>query len=232
MGIRHPALLILGLVTAALSGCVDYEERIELNPDGKTGMLKMHLVVDERFVAIDWPKPTSPDQVGTIESVFPTTLENLRKELDCPAVELVDARASFSTPMRHLYLVCRIKDAGKLNDSPALAHRKFILSQDAPTSWTFQQQLDINGTNMLGSSPEQTAKALARLEAASGRDRVRGMLAKYHLTFSVSLAGDYAARSSDGTIHRGGTVIWQKSLIQLFDSKEPWKMEARFAKEK
>ena len=220
--------LVACLLAPALCGCVDYEERLELNPDGKTGLLKMHLAVDERFVAVNWPNPTS----NAIESIFPTTLAALKKELDCPAVELIDARASFTPPMRHLYLVCRIKDAGKLNDSPVLAHRKFVFRPDNPTAWTFQQQMEVAGTSILGSSPEQTAKALGNLEAIYGPEVIPTMLSKYRLTLSVTMNGDFVARSPEGRVYHGNTVIWQKSLAQLLDSKEPWKMEARFAKEK
>ena len=218
----------VSLLAVALCGCVDYEERVELNPDGKTGLLKIHLAVDERFVAVKWPKVTG----SSIESIFPTTLEDIRKEMNSPALELVDARASVSAPMRHLYLVCRIKDVGKLNESPALAHRAFTFKQDSPTTWTCQQQLDITGTNILGSTPEQTAKALTDMETKYGRDNIRGILSKYRLTLSVSMPEDVAAQTPNGAVHGGSTVIWQKSLTQLLYSKEPWKMEAHFAKER
>jgi hypothetical protein len=225
---RNKVLPALGLLAALACGCVDYEERIELNPDGKTGMLRMHLAVDERFVAGDWPQPTS----ARIESIFPTTLEDIRKEVDCAGIELVDARASITPPMRHLYLVCRIKDVSKLGESPTLAQRQLVFKQDSPTEWTFREQMNITGTNILGSTPERTAKMLAQLEARFGSERVRGMLGNYRMTLSVSAPGDFRVGSTGGRVHRGSTVIWQSTLAQLFYSKEPWKMEARFVKAK
>jgi hypothetical protein len=228
--VRQLLLPIMCVVTAALCGCVDYDERIEINPDGKTGTLNMHLAVDERFVAVNWPKVTG----NNLESIFPTTLEDLKKEVNCPAVELVDARASVNTAvhMRHLYLVCRIKDASKLNDCPALAYRNLILRQDNATTWTFQQQLDVTGNNMLGSTPEQTAKAMAKLESTYGKENIRGILGNYHLTMSITMPEGYTGESADGKVHRKSTVTWERTIAQLVDSKEPWKMEARFAKEK
>jgi len=225
---RQLLIWAMCVMTAALCGCVDYEERIELNADGKTGTLKMHLAVDERFVAVNWPKVTG----NKIESVFPTTLEDLKKEVDCAAVELMDARASASTPMRHLYLVCNIKDVSKLSECPALANRNFVLRQDDARTWTFQQQMDITGKNMLGTTPEETAKAIAKMESAFGREKLRGILGNYRLKMSISMPAGYSAKTAVGTIYKNSTVTWEKTIVQLMDSKEPWKMEAHFGKEK
>jgi len=219
------ALCVLAL---AACGCVDYEERIEINPDGKTETLKMHLAVDERFVAIDWPKPTG----AGIDSVFPVTLDELKKELNGDALELVDARANISSPMRHMYLVCKIKDLGKLSQTPAFAQRNLVLKAENENTWTLQQTLDVTGTSLLGTTAEQTAKMLANLEKTYGAENIRGILGQYNIKMSVTLPDGYTSESAGGKIHRDSTVIWQKSLTQLLYSREPWKMEARFVKTK
>ena len=223
--------IALGLCVLALSsvGCIDYEERLELNADGKTGLLKMHLAVDERFVALDWPKYEG----GTgVEKVFPTTLEDLRKEIDCEALELTDARASAIAPMRHLFVICRIKDVDKLDESPAMSHRKFLLKRDEGGDWKVEQTININAGSVLGGEANETRGMLGQLEKNYGADTIRNALGNYSLRMSVTVPEGFKTRAPGGKVHRERTVMWSRSLSQLLYSKETWKMEADFVRDK
>ena len=189
--------------------------------------------MDEKFLGGNWPKlPAKGPAVKApkIKDIFPTTLKELREQVDSAALELVDARASADSRMRHLYVVCRIKDADKLNASSALAGRKFVVSRRAGRGWSLQQEMNITGQSILGATHEETDKALKDLERAYGRENIRKILGKYSLTLSVTAPDGFEATSRDGKIHRKKTVIWKKSLVDLLYSQESWKMGVSFAK--
>ena len=206
-----------------LCGCIEYDERIDLAADGKTGLLKMHLAVSEQVLGLPPPKDKS------IKEVFGLTVDELRTETDSPALSLTDARADVSKGMRHLYIVCRIKDVSKLTTSPVLADRKLLLEQNHPDRWRFFQELVISEKSLTGKG---TSEILKKLEASLGREKVAEMLSRYHLTFSISVPEGFVGQSPNGRVHRQSTVVWKKSLDQLVYKQRSWKMEAHFVRKK
>ena len=212
----------LALFLAALAGCIEYEERLELDADGNTGSLKIHLGVAEQMVS--WAKPKNDE----VEQVFPLTVPELRKELDSDAMALTDARAESTRDMRHLYLVCQVKDASRLTASPALSERKLSIKPLPGGGWSFSQELTVSEESL---GPKASPSGvLKQLEDTLGKEQLSAMLGRYHLTFSVSAPAGFVATSPDGKIHRKNTVVWTKSLAELLYNRQAWKMEASFAK--
>ena len=200
---------------------MEYDERIELNADGKTGLFKMHLAIAEQVLGL--PKPKD----NTLKEVFGLTTAELRQELDSPALELTDVRVHVTRGMRHLYVVCRIKDARKLTASKALADRRMSLVRDADGKWSFHQEIVVSERSL--TRTEQPG-ILKQLEARFGSQKVRQMLSKYHLSFSISFPDGFTAESPHGRVHRRRTVIWKRGLDQLAYKRRSWRMEASFVR--
>lgn len=240
---------IAALLSVLLCGCIEYDERIELNADMKTGVLKMHLAVSEQVLGLPPPKDKS------VKEIFGLTVDELKAEIDSPALSLTSVRADVSKGMRHLYVVCRIKDASKLTTSPALAERKLVLEQTRPDHWRFSQELVIPsiGSERTGEpvgekslARKGTLEVLKKLEASIGRKKVIEMLSRYHLTFSISVPEGFVPSVGNGRVHRQSAVVWKKSLDQLVyptdvpkvgtltksANRQSWKMETHFVRKK
>lgn len=237
MRIRPTTLAVISVVIAA--GCVNYDERIELNTDG-SGLVRMHLAISEQVLRM-----TGRPQPRKEEDLLPMPREELVRELEADHFKVRSLRAESAQGLRHFYIVLEFKSLDDLAKSEYFGGRKVSLKRDG-AKWRCVQEINVSEktlTDRAGPKPTEeektpdgkqpkrpgeTGSVIRRLEARFGKTRVRQMFAAYSLSFSVELAGAGLIRTN-GVNYRDRTAVWEISLDRLIDTKPTLHMEADFA---
>jgi len=226
------------LLTLLIVGCVNYDERIELNPDG-SGVIRIHLSISEQML-----HTTTKSKIEKESDLFPMPQKELIADIEKEGFKVRSLRAESSHGHRHFYLVLEFKNLETLAKSRLFGKRKASLKRDG-SKWEFRQEIDVSEktltdraaprkkeeTTREGKSEgksDQSESILKQLEKRFGKARVRQMLASYSISFSLKLNGAGLIHSN-GRSHRDTTAIWEIALDQLIEKKPMLRMEADFA---
>jgi len=233
---------IIGIAVALIVvcvGCVKYDERIELNPDG-SGVVRMHLSIVEQAMP-----PTAAKEIRTEDDLLPMPRAELVKDLEKDGFTVKSLRAESLKGMRHFYVVLAFKDLAVLTRSEWFGKRKAGLRR-VGAKWGFTQEISMSEETLTGRSglkpvekkPGPDGKPqkprtmgdsiIKQLESRFGKKRVRDMLKSYHVSFSVRLKGAGLLKTN-GENHRDHTAIWSIPLNQLIGKKPTIRMSAEFA---
>ena len=113
---------LAGLMLAA--GCVNYDERIEINPDG-SGVVRMHLAVSEQAIGITgMPKPTTEDEL------LPSPRPEMVADLERQGFKVKGLRAESAGGMRHFYIVLEFKNLADVEKSEVFKDRHATLTKE------------------------------------------------------------------------------------------------------
>jgi hypothetical protein len=231
-------------VTAALlvAGCVNYDERIELNTDG-SGIARIHLAIAEQVL----PAGLKP-KAETEADLLPVPREELVREIESEGFKVTSLRAESSQGLRHFYLVLEFRSLEDLTKSEFFGGRKVSLKRNGGR-WELRQEINVSEETLTnpdrigtkkpreekpgpgeksGTKPEQTENAIRQIEARLGKERVRQMFSNYSLSFSVRLNGAGLLRTN-GRNHQDTTAVWEIPLSQLIEKKPVVRMQADFA---
>ncbi|HUU43520.1 MAG TPA: hypothetical protein VMY39_01645 [Planctomycetota bacterium] len=226
------------VIVLLVAGCVKYDERIELNPDG-SGVVRMHLSIVEQAMP-----PTAAQEIRTEDDLLPMPREELVKDLEKDGFTVRSLRAESLRGMRHFYVVLAFKDLSVLTKSEWFGQRKVTL-QHAGVKWAFAQEISVSEETLTGRSglkpvetPEKEKKTkeppsmgesiIKQLEVRYGKERVAEMLKSYEITFSVRLRGAGLLRTN-GKSHRDQTAVWSIPLNDLVGKTPTLRMSAEFA---
>ena len=95
-------ILLAAVLLAA--GCLDYDERIELNADG-SGIVRIHLSISEQAMGL-----AGQADVKDEADLFPMPPAEFTAELKKEKLEVRSLRAESKGGMRHFYIVIAFKD--------------------------------------------------------------------------------------------------------------------------
>ncbi len=219
-------------------GCVNYDERIELNTDG-SGVIRMHLSISEQML-----HTRGKSKIKKESDLLPMPRKELIADIEKEGFKVRSLRVESSHGHRHFYLVLEFKNLETLAKSQLFGKRKASLKRDGPR-WQFRQEINVSEktltdrtaprktgeTTPQGKSEkksDQTESILKQLERQFGKARVRQMLGDYSVRFSLRLNGAGLIRHN-GRSHRDTTAIWEIALDQLIEKKPTLQMEADFA---
>jgi hypothetical protein len=235
MPTRRILLLAAAVLVIALAGCVNYDERIELNPDG-SGVARIHLAVSEQVLPPEF-KPASPAEAD----LLPVPREELVKDLESQGFKVTSLRAESSQGLRHFYLVIEFKCLEDVSKSEFFGGRKASLKKDG-ARWEFLQEINVSEETLInrttsakkpkdekpGTKPAPSDSAIKQLEARLGKEKVRQMFSNYSLNFSVQLKGATLLHTN-GRNHQDAVALWGIPLDQLIETKPVLHMQADFA---
>lgn len=233
---RAGVIVPVVLLTAWVAGCVNYDERIELNADG-SGIVRMHLAVSEQV--LQQPRGR---RVGGESRLLPMPREEMIREIEEEGLKVRSLRVSASKGLRHFYVIVEFKSLEDLAKSEFFGGRAVTLVRDG-ARWKFNQQIRVSEktlTSRGGETPPPDAKTpekksknadsiLKKLEARFGKEHVRKMLSRYRLTFSVQLK-DTGLIRTNGRNHRDVTAVWEFPLGDLVHREPTLTMQAEFAR--
>ena len=233
-------VVTLVMLIALAGGCVEYDERIELNTDG-SGLVRMHLAISEQVLT----SMTTPT-VGKESELLPVPREELVEDLEKEGFEVKDLRAESSRGLRHVYLVIGFKNVAALAGSKFFGGRKVSLERDG-AKWQFRQEISVSEDSLSQRAgnrlrrtptlrrkdkpeekPQENRTIIQQLEERFGKTQVREMFKKYSLVFSVQLNGAGLIHTN-GRNHRDATAVWKIPLDVLIDRKPTLRMEGDFA---
>jgi len=226
-------LTILALMLIATSaGCIKYDERIEMNPDG-SGIVRMHIAVAEQLLP-----PSLYEKSGNEDDLLPVKRAELVAGLEKDGFAVKSLRASSARGLRHFYVVLAFKDLNVLTKSEWFGGRKVSLTK-LGGKWRFDQEISVSEDALKGRSrakaddakptktpPAETIKK--QLERRFGTERVDHMLKNYFVSFSVQLTGA-GLLSTNGRSHRDRVAVWAIPLKELIGRRPTIKMSAEFA---
>ena len=238
---RRMSILVSVVLTALVAGCVDYDERIELNTDG-SGVVRMHLAVSEQVL-----RTGTPAKIEKEADLLPIPRKDLIRDIEKEGFKVKSLRAQSSRGHRHFYLVLEFDSLSALTQSELFGNRKVSLKRDG-ARWEFLQEIHVSEKTLTdragaaetgaeaktapddknGKKPEDQESILKQLEKRFGKARVRQMLSGYEISFSLSLKGAGLIRNN-GRSHRDTTAVWEIPLDQLIEKKPTLRMEAVFA---
>ena len=234
---RMTRMTLCAALAALAAGCLNYDERIELNGDG-SGVVRIHLAISEQMLA----SRTKP-KIEKEEDLFPSPPKELVADLEKQGFKVRALRAESSAGMRHFYLVLEFKSLDDLAKSDLLGGRKVSLKREGDT-WAFRSEIVVSEKTLDragGAKPEEPKpgpdgkgpkreepSAIRQLEARFGKERVRQMFSAYSISFSVEMAGAGLLRTN-GMGHRDAVAVWEIPLSQLIERKPTILMEADFA---
>ena len=226
------------MLTLLVVGCVNYDERIELNTDG-SGVIRMHLSISEQML-----HTRTKSKIEKESDLLPMPQKELIADIEREGFEVRSLRAESSHGHRHFYLVLEFKNLETLAKSEFFGKRKASLKRNGP-KWEFRQEINVSEKTLTDrgaprkkeettrerkseGKSDQTESILKQLEKRFGKARVRQMLGNYSVTFSLSLKGAGLVHNN-GRSHRDTTAIWEIALDQLIEKQPTLRMEADFA---
>ncbi|HUW56364.1 MAG TPA: hypothetical protein VMZ92_06985 [Planctomycetota bacterium] len=238
---RATSIILPAVLAVLVVGCVDYDERIELNTDG-SGLVRMHLTVSEQVL-----RTSTPGKIEKEADLLPIPQKDLTRDIEKEGFRVTSLRASSSRGHRHFYLVLEFDRLETLTKSQLFGNRQASLKRDGPR-WEFRQEIIVSEetlTNRAGPAgapepdaaapenkpekkPDENESILKQLEKRFGKARVRQMLSGYQISFSLRLNGAGLIRTN-GRSHRDTTAVWEIPLDQLIEKKPTLRMEAAFA---
>jgi hypothetical protein len=228
-------IVLAAAMALVVAGCVNYDERIELNPDG-SGVVRIHLAISEQVLPAQFKPATAAES-----DLLPVPREELVKDLESQGFKVKSLRAESSQGLRHFYLVLEFKSLEDVSKSEFFGGRKAFLKKDG-ARWEFQQEINVSEETLTdrtspakkpkdekpGTKPAPSGGAIKQLEARLGKEKVRQMFSNYSLSFSVQLKGG-GLLHTNGRNHQDAVALWEIPLDQLIEKKPLLRMQADFA---
>jgi hypothetical protein len=245
----------LALVSAA--GCVGYDERIELNPDG-SGVVRMHMSVSEQALG-----PFTRQKIEKEDDLWPMPKKELIDDFEKQGFKVQSVRAESAGGIRHFYIVVEFKSLADLEKSDLFGGRKASLKQEGGR-YLYRSEIAVNEntldrtTGPKTPSPAEGPKSptppkapspapapapekkpgdakknephvsiVKQLEIQFGRERVMQMLSAFSVSFSVEMNSATLLRTN-GYNHRDVVGTWETPLSRLVDKWPTITMEADF----
>jgi hypothetical protein len=228
-------ILLAAAAMLMLAGCVNYDERIELNPDG-SGIARIHLAISEQVLQAQFKAASQAES-----DLLPVPREELVKDIESQGFKVTSLRAESSQGLRHFYLVLEFKSLEDVSKSEFFGGRKASLKKDG-ARWEFLQEINVSEETLVNrtspakkpgdgkpwTKPAPSESAIQQLEARLGKEKVRQMFSNYSLNFSVQLKGAGLIRTN-GRSHQDTVALWEIPLDQLIEKKPILHMQADFA---
>ena len=250
-------LLVAAAAFAALaSGCVNYDERIELNPDG-SGIVRMHLAIAEQVI-----NPTGSMKIEKEDDLLPSSRKEMIADIEKQGFTVKSVRAELAGGLRHYYIVLAFKSLNDLQKSDMFGGRKASLKREGG-KMIFSSEIAVSektltdragGPRTPETPPKETPKdekkttpaeskekdatdkkkdepyvsVIKQLEMRFGKERVRQMFGAYAISFSVEMNGATLLKTN-GVNYRDTTAIWETPLDKLIATWPTIEMQAEFA---
>ena len=242
-------------LAASMAGCVNYDERIELNADG-SGVVRMHLSIAEQLTGIQ-----GSQKIEKEDDLLPGgSRQELIADIERQGFKVRSLRAESVQGLRHFYVVLEFKSLADVEKSELFGGRKVSLTRENG-KMLFRSQIVVTEKTLTdraespaktvepakpapapapkASPPAKDAKKDAKksdepyvsiikqLEMRFGRERVRQMFGAYAITFSVEMPGATLLRTN-GANHLDAAAIWETPLDKLIEKWPTIAMDADF----
>ncbi len=115
---RRMPWIASALVALAAAGCVSYDERIELNPDG-SGVVRMHLTVSEQVLG-----PYARQKIEKEDDLLPSPRKEMIADFEKQGLKVRNLRAESVGGLRHFYVVVEFKSFADVEKSEFFGGRQ------------------------------------------------------------------------------------------------------------
>ena len=250
MHVRKTFVLLAAV--ALVAGCLEYDERIELNPDG-SGVVRIHLTIAEQAMALHGQAEAKSEA-----DLFPMPPGQFADELKAEKLEVLSLRAESKGGMRHFYIVIAFRDVQDLVRSEYFGGREFTFRKEKDNLYRVKQTLDVAAGMSDDKKDDKPEAAPAEKDAEApadgkpeppedetpakpdlkrktfakqmdlNKERMKKVLKNASLKFSVELVGGHV-HETDGRSHRSVVSTWTFPLEDLVDKKPKLSMEAVFS---
>ena len=225
---RPIAAATLLLAALLVAGCLNYDERIEVNPDG-SGTVRVCLSISEEVIMgmeVDEEGRPLKRKIESEDDLFPRlpdlktgklTLngkEQIVKDFTSGNMKVRSIRAASTGGTRQIYVVADFRDFNKLPDSRVFSDRtcSFRRLRDG----TFELRMVV-ASEAMGKSPLQSNTYQA-LKARFGEQQARMFLSSYHARFTVEAPGKVV--ETNGNVWKETKSLWSKTLLEMLGSEK------------
>jgi LppM domain len=190
--------LLIGFLLL-LSGCINYEEQIELNADG-SGKMIMHYSIPQQLNAM-MQLGQGQQQDKKDEMPFKFKESEIRSDLNAPGVTVDKFETKAEGDQQHYYVYLSFKKITDLNETKSFKQMRFAWNE-SDKQVTFQQVLE-------GEKNKQDSNPM-------GDQMASAVLGNAKFKFKVKLPGKaLPAPDTNGTIQEDGkTVSWEFPLLE------------------
>jgi hypothetical protein len=121
---RRAFLIAAGALVALAAGCVNYDERMELNPDG-SGVVRMHIAVAEQVI-----NPAGAPKVEKEDELLPMPRKEMIADIEKQGFTVKSLRAESTGGLRHFYIVIAFKNVADLQKSELFCGRTASMTRE------------------------------------------------------------------------------------------------------
>ncbi len=233
---RRPiAWMLAATLTLVLTaGCVTYDERIRIEPDG-SGTVRVMVAISEdamRSVEVDdngkplvrrgdapeseWFPRIPDDQTGRINLSGRKAIE---KDFASDHVKVRSVRVESSDGMRRIYVVADFDDFNKLPESRVFANRTMEFEKLPGGRYRIKQ---VVASDEVDKSPMKTETYQA-LKRQLGPDQAEALLKSYSVMFTIDAPGPVlevddapgTRPEHQGKVWKNHKVIWTRRLYDV-----------------
>jgi len=157
------SMLVLVAALALMVGCVNYDERLELNADG-SGVIRVHLSINEQLIP---PDALPPMKTLKEDDLLPVPRQEIVSGLEADGFKVKSLRAESIDGFRHFYIVLEFKSVDQLAKSSFFNGRKIVFTREGDT-FRFSQEIDVSERS-LTEKAEPPKKAPAKKDDKGGK---------------------------------------------------------------
>jgi hypothetical protein len=243
MNIRQSLLTIFALLCGAfvVSGCLNYDERIQINPDG-SGTVRICLAIAEDAISeTDKEGKVIAKEIKSEDDLYPqlpdlktgklakSGKDQILSDFKSANLTVRSIRAESVAGMRKIYVVADFKDFNKLPQSRVFSDRQTTFKKNPDGTFEIRQVL----TNEALGRSATASQTFQLLKAKLGEKAAQALLSSYFVRFSVETPAPIDNSDiglTNGQLWKPNKILWTRSLFQLLGS-EGFDMRTKTRKE-
>jgi hypothetical protein len=207
LSVRRICFALAVLFAAFLAGCINYEEKIELNSNG-SGTMVMHYSLSQQLSAM---MAMGGQSTENKDQQFPFKLkeEEVRADLKAKGVTVKKFETKTENDQQHFYVTIAFDKITDLNQTKTFKEMPFDWKQEGGTS---------HFTQTLKGKKEKGASAGDQM----GKQMAQAMIGNAEFKFQVKLPSKaLPPPQTNGTIAEDGkTVTWKYPLLEVSENEK------------
>jgi hypothetical protein len=205
---RWLQLTLAVVVALGLAGCINYDQDLQLNPDG-SGKLIMHYSLSQQLVSMMSMGGESQSSEGGKDMPFKLKEDEVRKDLEAPGVTVDKFETKTENELQHFYVHVSFNNVTSLNQTKTF--------REMPFEWITQGNT-VEFRQLLKGKEEKKAEGDAGDEA--GKQMAQAMFGNAAFKYKVKLPSKVLpAPDTNGKIAEDGqTVSWEFPVVDLGSS--------------
>jgi len=203
-------LFLVLVLSLLIAGCINYEEKVELNQDG-SGTMVMHYSIAQQLYGMMQMGQDSGEKKD--EMPFKFKESEIRADLSAPGVTVDKIESKAEGDQQHFYVNVSFKKITDLNQTKSFSKMKFDWKEE-DKKIVFQQVIE-------GEKKDAESNPM-------GDQMASAMLGNAKFVFRIKLpAKALPAPDTNGVIQEDGkTVVWEYPLLEASKGQT---MTAKFA---